>query len=100
MATQFILSHTSFLDSFGKLLSPLSGVARLSCGKPLSARKKVKRLKNTIKDQDWGDAEDNVVKSTETLQTQMAEMGKCRLCPAQKFTIEPKDLKRSDNNEG
>ena len=90
MATQsVIMSHTSFPVSFGRLLSPLSGVAILAPTSHLkNACKKVKRVEEI-----W---------TEETLRAlrraQMPEMGKCRLCQRPTETI--KDLVQSGANEG
>ena len=74
---------TLFPGSFGKLLSPLSGHS-----KSPNARKKVERLEKT-----WKDFPEEALRTHET---QIPEMGKCRLC--QRPTQEIKDLIRSDTS--
>ena len=85
MSTQFIMSHTSFPGSLGRLLSPLSDVAILTTTSHLKFVKKVRRLEKI-----W---------TEETLRSaQMSEMGICHLCqsPTQKI----KDLVPSGTKEG
>ena len=77
-----LLCRKLFPGSFGKLLSPLSGVAILATASHLTLVKRSKDYKKTRKDLAWGGTKDT--------ETQLPEMGKCRLC--QRPTQEIKDL--------
>ena len=87
MATQFIMSHTSFPGSLGKLLSELSGVAILATANHLALEK---RSTDCGKLEKFGTVE--TLRTLRSKVPRLPEMGKCRLCqrPAQKITIGPK----------